>query len=259
MQNILSHRLLSTRGGTVVLGALAALLAAVILLVYLNSYRDSVSSSAAPQQVLVAKNLIPKGTSGTLIGTRELFQPATLPGDQVKEGAVTDPAVLKGRVAAEDIYPGQQLTTADFSAGGGEATATKITGHQRAISISVDAAHGNIGQLEVGDEVDVWGVVKVRDSVGSQEADYAALLAPKALVLGAPATGEGGVAARRDDTIVLRVGAQQAAKLAFTAEHGALWMVLRPRASSTRTRPTLVDVQSLLVGLEPLRRKEVAR
>ena len=78
-------------------------------------------------------------------------------------------------------------------------------------------------------------------------------------MLDAPVTGEGGVAARRDDTIVLRVGTQQAAKLAFTAEHGALWMVLRPRASSTPTRPTLIDVQSLLVGLEPLRRKEVAR
>src|SRR5687767_8978538 len=113
MQNILSSRLLSTRGGTVVLGAIAALLAAIILLVYLNRYRESVSSSSAPQTVLVAKSLIPSGTSGVLVGQKELFQVASLSGDQVKEGAVVDPATLKGRVAVDDIYPGQQLTLAD--------------------------------------------------------------------------------------------------------------------------------------------------
>jgi Flp pilus assembly protein CpaB len=261
MQNILAHRLLSTRGGTLVLGAIAALLAAIILLVYLNRYRESVSSSAAPQTVLVAKSLIPKGTAGTLVGSRELFQPATLPGDQVKEGAVTDPAALKGRVAVDDVYPGQQLTTADFSAAKTDAIATKLTGAQRAISIGLDQAHGNVGQLEVGDEVDVWGVIKVRNDITNRETDFATLLAPKALVLKTPEGPEGGAGASGAETahVVLRVNGQQAAKMAFTTDNGILWMILRPRASAAPTRPSLVDVQSLLVGAKPLRVKEVAK
>jgi hypothetical protein len=42
MQAILNHRLLSTRGGTAALGVLAAVVAGVFVLLYLNQYRNSV-------------------------------------------------------------------------------------------------------------------------------------------------------------------------------------------------------------------------
>ena len=67
--------------------------------------------------MLVAKNLIPKGTSGTVIAEKQLFQAATLSKDDLKVGAISDPAYLNGRVAVADIFPGQQITTADLSAG----------------------------------------------------------------------------------------------------------------------------------------------
>jgi pilus assembly protein CpaB len=256
----MSSRLLSTRGGTVVLGAVAALLAAVILLVYLNRYRESVTSSGAPQTVLVATSLIPKGTSGALIGSKELFQQATLAGEQVKEGAVTDPALLKGRVAVDDIYPGQQLTVADFSATTTNAVATKITGSQRAIAVAVDGARGNIGQLVSGDYVDVWAGLKVIDKRTNEEQDYLSLVAPKILVMVAPGAPEAGGlgGGGSQSNVVLRLDNDQAAKVAFAVDHGQLWLMLRPSASATPTRPRLVDVQSLLIGLKPIRTKEVA-
>ena len=57
----------------------------------------------------------PQGTSGTIIAKKELFQVASLPKDDLKVGAISDPAYLNGRVAAGDIFPGQQITTADLS------------------------------------------------------------------------------------------------------------------------------------------------
>src|SRR5689334_23886680 len=113
----MSSKLLTTRRGTIILGIGAAVLAAIVLLVYLNQYRNSVDSGAPPVSVLVAKSLIQKGTPGDVVGTAGMYHVSSIPRNQVKTGAYVDPKTLTGTLAAEDIYPGQQLTTADFVAG----------------------------------------------------------------------------------------------------------------------------------------------
>ncbi len=114
-QQAVTSRIGNSRNWTLALGIGAALLAAILLVVYLNRYRSSVNAENAATPVLVAKNLIPKGTSGTIIAKQELFQVASLPKNDLKVGAISDPAFLNGRVAATDIFPGQQITTADLS------------------------------------------------------------------------------------------------------------------------------------------------
>ena len=63
----LTTKVQQSRGWTLALGIAAAVLAAILLIAYLAQYRSSVKSSTAETPVLVAKNLIPKGTSGTVI------------------------------------------------------------------------------------------------------------------------------------------------------------------------------------------------
>src|SRR3954454_1897819 len=104
----MSSKLLGTRRGTVILGVAAAALAAIVLLVYLNSYRNSVNSNAQPLSVLVAKSVIQKGTPGNVVGTTGLYEVASIPKSQVKSGVFVDPKTLTGKVAVADIYPGQQ-------------------------------------------------------------------------------------------------------------------------------------------------------
>src|SRR5438477_8325685 len=111
----IAHNLFSTRRGSILVGIGAAALAAIVVFVYLHNYRNSLNSAAAPASVLVAKNLIQKGTSGNIIGQTQQFQVASLPKKELQLGALTDPAALNGRVAAADIYPGQQLTVAEFA------------------------------------------------------------------------------------------------------------------------------------------------
>ena len=138
----LTSKVQQSRGWTLALGIGAAALAAILLIAYLVQYRSSVNDSTAPSPVLVAKNLIPKGTSGTVIAEKQLFQAATLSKDDLKVGAISDPAYLNGRVAVADIFPGQQITTADLSVGLTDAIPTQLTGKQRAVAIPVDGAHG---------------------------------------------------------------------------------------------------------------------
>ena len=106
---------LSSRRAAILLSIAALAIAAILLIVYVQSYRSSVSGENAPTSVIVAKSLIPAGTSGTIIATKQQYQATTLPQKDIKVGAISDPAYINGRVAVADIVPGQQLTTADFT------------------------------------------------------------------------------------------------------------------------------------------------
>jgi flagella basal body P-ring formation protein FlgA len=69
-----------------------------------------------PRPVLVAKQLIPKGTPSSLIFSQSMYEPTILRTSEVEVGAISDPAYLRGRVPVQDIFPGQQLTATDFAA-----------------------------------------------------------------------------------------------------------------------------------------------
>jgi Flp pilus assembly protein CpaB len=224
-------KLFRNRSGAVIAGAIAAVLAVIILAVYLSSYRSSVNTGSQPEQVLVATKLIPQGTSGTLIAHQGLYQVTSVPKDQLKVNAITDPTALNDRVAAGDIFPGSQLTQDDFTTESSTNIPYALTGPQRAIAIPVDSTHGLIGQVAAGNYVDVY--VSVSGSGG-----LVTLLAPNVYVLVAPGSSS--------SDAVLRVNTDQAAKFAFAADNEKMWLVLRPQVGSSRTPPTTANLASLL-------------
>ena len=232
MQQSVTSKIGSSKGWTLALGIGAALLAAILLVVYLNRYRSSVDAQNAATPVLVAKNLIPRGTSGTIIAKKELFQVASLPKDDLKVGAISDPAYLNGRVAAGDIFPGQQITTADLSVATTEAVPTSLTGAERAVAVPIDAARGLVGYTAQGDHVDVY--------VGLQTGKtLLTLLAPDVEILRAPVQGQ-------STTYVLKAAAPLAQKLAFASDAGTLWFLLRPQVGAKKTPPLTVSMDTLL-------------
>jgi len=210
----LTTKVQQSRGWTLALGIAAAVLAAILLIAYLVQYRSSVKSSTAETPVLVAKNLIPKGTSGTVIAAKQLFQAATLAKNDLKVGAISDPAYLNGRVAVADIFPGQQITTADLSAGLTDAIPTQLSGKQRAVAIPVSGARGLVGFVSSGDRVDIYY------GTGASGGTILGLLAPNVLVMRA--------AAADGSPPILRADAGLAQKLALASDSGTLWFLLRP-------------------------------
>src|SRR5438093_12848337 len=234
----------TTRRGSLLVGASAAVPAGIILLAYLHQYRNSVNSASAPVSVLVAKNLIQKGTPGDIIGTSSQFQVASVPKGQLQVGALSDPAALSGRVAVTDIYPGQQLTAAYFAFAPPGTLQTKISGSDRAISIQIDSEHGMAGQIRAGDHIDIFVGVNRMGSGGSQP--IIKLLMDDITVLRAPlGTGAG--------LYTLRATGRQAAVLAYASDNGKLWFVLRPASGAKTVNPGFISAQSLLLGLKPVR------
>jgi Flp pilus assembly protein CpaB len=259
VDSVLSNKLLATRRGTVVVGVGAAVLAAILLLVFLSRYRSSVRASSEPMTVLVAKRLIQKGTPGDVIGSTGLFQISSVPRTELKEGALVDPASLHGRVALDDLYPGQQLTAAEFGLTAPGAVSNKLAKMQRAITLPLDAAHGMIGQVQAGDEVEILGGFQVQrinpDGTPAPNAATRPLLrviVPKAYVIAAPGSGGGGIGGADTKNVVLRVTDRQAANLAFASDNGKVWIVLRPRTGARAARPDVVSLETLLLGTRPI-------
>jgi pilus assembly protein CpaB len=230
----LTRRIFGTRSGTLAIGVIAAALAALLLLVYLNRYRHNLNAQNAAVSVLVAKSLIQKGTPGDLIGTKSLFQATSVPKAQLKTGALTDPSTLRGLVALTDIFPGQQLTIQSFGVVRAGAVANQLSAFERAVAIPVDATHGLIGEVQPGDHVDVL--------VGLNGGGATAGSIIKTLLQDVP------VILTTGSSLTLRVNDLQASRLAWASDNGKIWVTLRPPAGARQSTPRIVSLSTVVLG-----------
>jgi Flp pilus assembly protein CpaB len=243
----------------IAVAGVVAVLAGMMLLFFLNRYRASVTGSGQPETVLVATSLIEKGTPGDVIAEGDLFQTTTVKKNQVKHGAVEDPSDLKGQVAVDDIYPGAQLISTDFT----KAVAgvqNKLTGTKRAITIPLDSAHGMIGDVQAGDHVDVLAGFNVQPDGAARPRPVLKTLLQDVLVLQAPTTAKSsGLSSGKTQNVVLRTSDEEAAKIAFSSDNGKVWIVLRPKAAAEQSKPTFETLETLLFGVKPLNARKRVR
>ena len=226
--------LLSTRGGSLALAIGAAIIAGILILVFVQRYRDHVNSNNTPTGVFVARSLIPKGSSADVIASEQLLQRTSVKGSQALSGAITDPSVLHGQVTTTDIFPGQQIVASDFTSAGGSNISAKLTGTARAVAVPVDNAHGLIGFVHTGDHVDV--LAGINGNNGSASGSTRTLL-QDVLVLSAPSSANSGVGGSSNNNIVLRISDAQAPAVAYAADNGKIWITLRPPAGATQSAP----------------------
>jgi Flp pilus assembly protein CpaB len=230
VENITSSKLFRTRQGTLVLGVVAAVLAAIALIVYLHEYRNSVSPGGAVP-VLVAKSLIPKGTPGELVASSGKYQVTNIPQGSVTSGAFTDPASLSNTVSNTAIYPGQQLTDSDFVAKSSIPYAGQLSKSQRAVVIPLDSPSSVGGQISSGDSVDVYALVT---PTTANAQPVAKLVLPNMYVMGLS-----------DGNVTLRATPTQAGELIWASNNAKIWLTLRP-GGGTVTKPPAVTANTLL-------------
>jgi len=225
VENIMSSKLFTTRQGTILLGVIAAIIAAIALVVYLNHYRSSVSPP--PVSVLVAKKAIPQGTSGNVLAKATSFYEVTqLPKDQVVSGAITDSSTLTGKVALTEINPNAQLTDAQFGAASG--VQYQLSPNQRAVVVDLGAPQAVGGQIAAGSHVDFWVTTSGQASNGVTR-PIAKLLFPDLYVLGVNGA-----------SVTLRaLTPTQAGQIIFASTNDEIWLALRPTIG-TKTKPPVI-------------------
>jgi Flp pilus assembly protein CpaB len=246
-----AQRLISTRRGAVLVAALAAILAGILIVAYVQKYRNSVNSEGAPVTVLVAKQAIPKGTAGTVIATTGLYSATTIRQSQLLNGAFSDAASLRNTVATRDIYPGSQLTASDFAPAATDIAAS-LTKHQRIITIPFDSVHGTIANLQAGDHVDIYAIFNLVPvtTAGAPTGTGAAhtvlrMIMSNVDIASITKGGSGGA------NLNFKVTDGQATKLAFAADNGKLWLALRPAAGAKTLPPSVVTAETLMLGVKP--------
>jgi Flp pilus assembly protein CpaB len=231
------QNLLSTRRGAILVGAGAAVLATILLIVYLQRYRESLASSSAPTAVLVARNLIPKGASGDVVAAGGQVQVVDIPRDRLKDGALVDPASIRDRVAVQDIYPGEQITAETFSLAPVETLRNQLAGFQRGVSVQTDAIRGQAGDVVTGDRIDIWVELGGDNAAGGGDV-LRRLLANVYVLRSAPTGGR----------VVLRASERNAARIAYAFDHGTLWFFLRPPTGARVNSPATIGLPSVLSG-----------
>jgi Flp pilus assembly protein CpaB len=266
-----AQRVLGTRRGTIIVAAAAALAAGVSILVYLNSYRSDIRAQGAPVTVLVANQTITKGTPGSAVAAKAMFSRTTIRESQLRDGAFSDVASLRGRYATADVYKGQQLTAADFAASA-KSMASTLSGADRVITVPLDSSHGLIGNVQVGDHVDVFAgfnVIPLGPNgvpiAGGQPHAVVKLMLQNVPVVGL-SVKSGGIGSAATSNVSVKLTDAQALDLAFASDNGKVWLALRPSSGAPAAAPGMVTVESVLLGLPPLQvpvsapvRQELAR
>ena len=238
---------LSTRNGTLAVSAVAALLAGALLLVFLNQYRDSTRDDGATVNVLVAKRLIESGSAADVLADQGAFQRTRVRKDELKQGAIIDPAALEGKIASGDVYPGEQIRAADFAAVYPRAI-YKLNGYSRALAIPTDAVRSNTTELRAGERVDILGAFNSTEGQpGTGGKPIIKVLMRDVLVLRAPVGGNGAEGSSGGN-IVLKARDDKAVELAYAVDNGQLWLLLRPQTGATNSEIGTVTLETVLFG-----------
>ncbi len=211
-----------------------AVVGGVLLVQYVSAADRRAMADLESVTVLVATELIPKGTAST--GLADLTTTRTIPRMAAVAGNVTDAAELGGLVAASDILAGEQLLTARFADPATlESGPVKIPDGMQTFSVSLDRARAVGGDLTPGATVGVF--------LSSAEKPYVThLTVHKVLVTkvddAAAAPQSDGEAAQPPAVdakiqVTLATTATDAEKIIFTAEHGTVWLSAEPSNATT--------------------------
>jgi len=237
--------------------------AALLVTFYISNYKSSVQHNQAKVSVPVASHAIAAGTLGSDVVGKGWVTTRQIPRDAVVPGAISSPDQIKGLVATQATYPGEQITTARFGPAVEQGVAGQITATQRAVQIAGDPNQTLAGILKPGDYVDFEGTVSV-DLGGANTFTFSRTVVRNLKVISVqtlpdPASKiSAGVTGVGQSAVLLRMTDQQAQKilLVYTAAKGsgaAYWSFeLRPGLKS-QDSPSSVETPFTLLtdGIAP--------
>ena len=157
---------MSSRRTMILIAAVAiGLLAAFALVNYVSGVEDRANEGAERVPVLVVREDIDKGTSGSLVIEQAMIAEDKIARNFLPASAITDLDLIVGKVAFNNFAANQILVEGMFvdpaisRVGFGEL----LEGSNVAVSISVDQVAGVAGLLVPGDEVDVFAATGGED------------------------------------------------------------------------------------------------
>lgn len=238
--------------------ALAAA-AAVLVGLYVVSYRNSVTRGAGLVKVLVASRDIPAGTDGSTIAAGGYLTSQTVPRRAVAPGSVASAQPLTSLIAGSEIYKGQQVTLRQFTPAAQGGIFAKFSGNERVIVVPGEPSQLLAGTVADGDHVDVVATTKYHLDDLARAASRVVLR--NLLVLKAPdgSSASASVAGQATASAEIVMTDAQAQTMAWVMKQGDWFLALRPTNQPRNSAPTIETIFSFLYrGLPPAQQKPVS-
>jgi pilus assembly protein CpaB len=216
-----------------VAAVLIAALGAGLVLLYVHNVNQRVSAREAPRSILVAKKIIPAGTTGAAAFASGDIELTKLPDTAIAPNALASISKVSELVALAPIYPGEQILSTKFGKEGDSGALTIPTSGTVAISVSLPGPSRVNGFIVPGSEVAVYLTAS-----GSTKL----LLSPvKVIAVGSrtlvPSSGQSTTTGTQSDVVTFGVTSAEAQKLIFAQSSGALYLALLTPNSSTPNQP----------------------
>jgi Flp pilus assembly protein CpaB len=238
-----------TRLRNLMLPVALAVLAVVLIGIYMVSYRNSVTNGAELVKVLVAARDIPAGTKGTAVASGGYLKTQTVPRRAVVSGSIVSGAPLTSLVSTDPIYKGEQITLRQFGPIAQAGVFAKFSGKQRAVALLGEPTQLLSGTLSDGDRVDVVATAKYTSS-GLQRATSRVALR-NLLVLEAP-DGKTDVSSSEKTSATLVMNDRQTQTMAWAMKNTTWFLTLRPTARPRNSKASLETLKTFLGrGLPP--------
>jgi Flp pilus assembly protein CpaB len=226
-------------------------LAAILIGIYIVSYRNSVTHGAGLVKVLVAARDIPAGTDGSAIAGGGYLESQSVPRRTVVPGSVTSAAPLTSLVAKGQIYQGEQVSLRQFAPAAQGGIFASFSGDQRIVVVPGDPNQMLAGTISDGDRIDVVATAKYHFNDVARAMTRVVLR--NLLVLNATdAPKSGTVGATPTTTTTLVMTDSQAQTMGWALKNSNWFFVLRPTKqprNNTQIGETLLTFLSR--GLPP--------
>jgi Flp pilus assembly protein CpaB len=223
-----------------------AVLAAVLVGVYITSFRHSVTHGAALVKVLVASRDIPAGTEGSSVAGGGYLKAQTVPRRAVVPGSVTSGAPLTSLVTSGAIYKGEQITLRQFKPLAQGGIFAKFSGKQRAVIIPGEPRQLLAGTVSDGDRVDV--VANAKYSLGSLKRATSRVVLRNLFVLKAPEAPSSSdlQSSTPTATATLAMTDKESQTMLWAMSNANWLLVLRPTAHPRNSAPSVDTLYSVL-------------
>ena len=223
-----------------------AVLAAVLVGVYITSFRHSVTHGAGLVKVLVASRDIPAGTEGSSVAGGGYLKSQTVPRRAVVPGSVTSGAPLTSLVTSGSIYKGEQITLRQFKPLAQGGIFAKFSGNQRAVVVPGEPRQLLAGTVSDGDRVDV--VATANYSMGSLKRATSRVVLRNVLVLKAPDAPSSSDLSSGGQTAsaILGMTDKESQTMLWAMTNANWFLALRPTANPRNSRPSVDTLYSIL-------------
>lgn len=232
---------MSKRTIALVVAVVLAAVATVALVSYVRGYEERIQANQELVQVFVAKDIIPKGTSGDVAIERGLIDQIKVPRQARADGAVTSLEEIKSDIADATVFKGEQILNTRFVPPSQvSADVLTVPANRVAMSVEVGIPPGVSQFVQIGDHVSVIAqfTFQARGSSGDQRLTKLLLHDIEVLQVGklvrtAPTQGQPATQSVQvpdaNVLLTLALSLPQAEKLANAVFSGRLYITLLPK------------------------------